>query len=291
MVNSTLSEIYNVPQRVFNNIIYFGSSNGKEIAQYNITRFLSHPYISEILLKSRDVSFISRNDKYQAHKKFNETLEDISQEIASYFQHQNDFQRIHTFPKAIEEIATYKTQTPTNESIQLRNCLLEILLKYKKKFGRNQIVPILYGSVLYGDAHHGSDIDLSLICFDGITDTHINISDNFIEDLGDLSRDIECEKPESILVDGLELNALLEDIIAQDTTDINDYAFGDCNCPQTIYHAFNRYVEGKPIFKQEIKFQKLQEKIINAVHKDPFFEFLLLYNFYNSFQKREERRK
>jgi hypothetical protein len=243
---------------------------------FSIHQFFMNPHVIK-LLQTRKFS----------QKQYVKAIDALADEIGTCGQSEIDFTEIKPYMEMERQLAGYIRKNPTKGPKALLQKSVRALGRYHDKLRDVGVVPIIYGSIRYGDSTVSSDLDCRFL------------STEKDPDVGRVVEDISCrisrrlhvngidDFHDDIIIDTLELQGTLVDIIDGEADEVKDYEFHN-----NIFFPYGVIVEGlvpEPFDTKEVN--ELRGVIHQAAEKDPFFELLLCYDFNNAILKRKSKIK
>lgn len=270
------------------------NTEGYELGMENTSRFLTNPYISSLVIRSKEEVFSREDKKTNPQKRYETALTEIMNFLVKYLGQRYEFSGLGSSSQMWSELESYirNPESMTPESLEVRTKLPKILEELKDEFAKLGVYPSLYGSFRYGDAGKSSDIDIQFL-----TTNHEKLaSKKRLIDKIDTLFDTKLSNNHQIR-DWIEshegivyldpMHSVLLDINEQATNCWEDYQFMDRN----IY-PFNWISEGIDLVKDlgpiESEVAEIKNKIVQATKVDPLFELQYCLRLYFSLQKRIE---
>lgn len=293
-----ISHLYGIHPAAFYHELKDEDSNRPTIVG-NLHGLLTNKNVKKMLLGTKRTGVFSREGSESPQKRFYEAMRLLTAEIVDNFVTLQDFSGIQRFSSYWANLQRYERKganaTPTSRNLQ--RSLRDLMSEFRGDFARLQMVPFLYGSVAWGDADEDSDIDIIFpYCGDrepkekGERVKLIGAVDDLMGDSFG-SHGIDDPDQRELLVYLPDVNAVLTDIFLGDTTSVWDYALDIKPIhPSEVFYSHHLLLEGIPLVRGlgEVDEQlvDVQEKLMKAAEKDPFFEFVMAYKIFGSLEKR-----
>ena len=218
----------------------------------------------------------------------------ITYEVGIAESRKRDYSSLCSFSAMQLEINKYLGLEPTPESSTILNSMKKNLARFKTRMAELEVLPLIYGSLRYGDAGHYSDIDIVYLT-SGTEAKEINQLvaniDGTLDELFDgKHQNRDRINPHEMVYDLNEIQAILRDIEERQTDCIEDYRFKNTNL-----FPYNWILEGKKLFngrgEVDSELRSTLKKLKEVRMIDPFFDFILCYNMYYTLEKRRKNMK
>ncbi len=197
------------------------------------------------------------------------------------------FQEIVPYKEMEQNLAAYVRKRPSLGAKKRLEKALEVMERCHDSLRDVSVVPLLYGSIRYGDSTRFSDLDCKYLSMERDPDAGRVVEDVSCRISDELGANGIDDFHDDLIIDVLEFRATLLDIIDGEANEVDDYKFQG-----NLFFPYGVVVEGlvpEPFDTTEV--DELQETINEAAEADPFFELLLCYHFHNGIRKRKSKTK
>ncbi|MBT7903260.1 hypothetical protein HN587_05335 [Candidatus Woesearchaeota archaeon] len=280
-----LSREYGVSERKF----YVSDSElDREIYIKNLHGLLMNPFVKDRLLRSKQEIF-------KEASAFDEMIQSVTYLVATMYSSEEDFASIGDFNSMWAQTQSYvrDESTITRDSTRIREGLVEILSDVSDDLDEQDVIPLLYGSVKYGDANRYSDLDILFLIPSETSRPDVRALIDDVDQI--ISHEFEGKNmirddmdPATSAISLGHLHSKIVKMKNGETSKLADYTIKG-----NEMYPLNWILEGDVLVKlddaqEDLDFVKAE--LLEAVKTDPFLEFVMSYHLYRTIQKREENK-
>ena len=264
----------------------------QEEIRERIFRFFSNDLVYRALSYAKEKGAFSRSGNESPSRLYADAIQKLVEMVEYRFGAKTDFSPLQGFAAMDVRLRGYirEKKTPATR---------KILKFWKRAIDKNhpdlvdaKVLPLVIGSVIYGDAAESSDLDVVFACLPGDKDKQYDLIDKMDTDLHVTKEKALIKDMDGAVEERFSLanfNRFLLDIINQKPCCIGDYAAEEVFGRE--FYPYNWLWEGQLLADKDfgeagVKMGVTRRRVQEAVAADPFFELVMCTGMLATLEKR-----